>query len=203
MFPCAEALHVVGDHGAFVAAPSLAPFAGDLGVAAVGVVGQLKKEALTGATAVERRAGAAGVAGILNGLGGGSIGTYGIVSAITESLAAKKDPVARAGGCALYTFMCRTAGRSFEPFAVGLASTVFCMLGDQSSDVRAAADAAQTAVVKALPLTAMKLLAPALVVAMHHKAWQSKVGALGICGDLAQRWGVVRVELGSVDPWLL
>ena len=33
----------------------------------------------------------------------------------------------------------------------------------------------------------MKLLAPALVAALEHKAWQSKVGALGVCGDLATR----------------
>ena len=83
--------------------------------------------------------------------------------------------------------MCATAGRQFEPFAINLASTVFCMQGDQSSEVRAAADAARSAVVKALPLTAMKLLAPALVDAMSHKAWQAKCGALGVCGDLAQR----------------
>lgn len=181
------ALAVVGDHGAFVAAPTLAPFAADAGLDAGALVGQLKKEALTGSTAAARRAGAAAAAGIINGLGGAAIGAHHVVPAITEALASKKDPTARAGGCALYTFMCRTAGRSFEPFAVGLATTIFCMQGDPSGEVRAAADAAQCAVVKALPLTAMKLLAPALVSAMHHKAWQSKCGALGICGDLAQR----------------
>jgi len=63
-----------------------------------------------------------------------SIGKFGIVASINESLAAKKDPVARAGGLTLYEFMCRTAGRSFEPFAIGLAATVFCMMGDQAGD---------------------------------------------------------------------
>ena len=58
-----RALKVVGDHGAFVAAPTLAPFAKDLGVAAGALVGQLKTDALGGATATERRAGAAAVAG--------------------------------------------------------------------------------------------------------------------------------------------
>ena len=41
--------------------------------------------------------------------------------------------------------------------------------------------------VKALPLTAMKLLAPALTRAMAHKSWQAKHGALRVCGDLAHR----------------
>jgi hypothetical protein len=48
-------------------------------------------------------------------------------------------------------------------------------------------EAAQTALIKSLPLTAMKLLSPALVTAMTHKSWQAKVCALGICGDLAAR----------------
>jgi elongation factor 3 len=176
-----KALHVVGDHGAFIAAPALAPLAGDLGAAAAGLVEQLRTEALSGVTAEVRRAGAAAVAGIINGLGGGFMGTFGIVPAITAALNSKKDATARAGGCALYTFMCRTAGRSFEPFAVGLAPTIFCMQGDQSSDVRIAANAAQSAVVKALPLTAMKLLAPALVAAMHHKVGRS-LDSHGACG---------------------
>jgi elongation factor 3 len=33
----------------------------------------------------------------------------------------------------------------------------------------------------------MKLLSPSLVAAMEHKSWQAKCGALGTCGDLAQR----------------
>jgi elongation factor 3 len=64
---------------------------------------------------------------------------------------------------------------------------MFIAQGDQSPEVREAADAAQAAVVKALPLTAMKLLAPALVEAMTHKTWQAKCGALTVCGDLASR----------------
>ena len=63
-----------------------------------------------------------------------------------------------------------------------------CALGDQSADARHAPDVAiASTVVTPLPLTAMKLLAPALVAAIEHKAWQSKVGALGVCGDLAHR----------------
>ena len=182
-----RALRVVGNDGAFVAAAALAPFANDMGFAAGGIVSKLKTEALSAATVGERRAAAAAVAGIVNGMGGASLGTFSIVPAITEALAAKKDPVARAGGCAMYTFMCRVAGRSFEPFAVGLAATVFCMLGDRAPEVRHAAEAGQAALVKALPLTAMKLLSPALVAAMNHKDWQAKCSALGICGDLAQR----------------
>ena len=180
-------LRVLDDHGAFLASRSLASLAGDLGLAASALVSQLKSEALTGTTPEARRAAAAGAAGIVKGLGGDCISKYGVVGDIASALASKKDPAARAGGLALYTHMCATAGRQFEPFAINLASTVFCMQGDQSSEVRAAADAARSAVVKALPLTAMKLLAPALVDAMSHKAWQAKCGALGVCGDLAQR----------------
>ena len=102
-------------------------------------------------------------------MGGSSISKFGVVPRIEAALAAKKDVVAKAGGCALYTHMCRTAGRAFEPFAVNLASQVFALQGDQSSEVRSAADAGQTALVKSLPLTAMKLLSPSLVAAMEHK----------------------------------
>ena len=61
---------MVGDHGACVAAPSLAKLAVDLGAAEAATVDKLKAQALKGATAIERRAGAAGVAGIVNGMGG-------------------------------------------------------------------------------------------------------------------------------------
>ena len=144
----------------FLASRSLASLAGDLGLAASALVSQLKSEALTGTTPEARRAAAAGAAGIVKGLGGDCISKYGVVGDIASALASKKDPAARAGGLALYTHMCATAGRQFEPFAINLASTVFCMQGDQSSEVRAAADAARSAVVKALPLTAMKLQRP-------------------------------------------
>ena len=182
-----KSLKSLGDHGCFVAAPAVAPLAADLGAAATARIEKLMADATTSAAENERRAGAAGVAGLCNGMGGSSIKKFGVVPRIEAALAAKKDVVAKAGGCALYTHMCRTAGRAFEPFAVHLASQVFALQGDQSSEVRAAADAGQTALVKSLPLTAMKLLSPSLVAAMEHKSWQAKCGALGTCGDLAQR----------------
>ena len=182
-----KSLKSLGDHGCFVAAPAVAPLAADLGAAATARIEKLMADATTSAAENERRAGAAGVAGLCNGMGGSSINKFGVVPRIEAALAAKKDVVAKAGGCALYTHMCRTAGRAFEPFAVHLASQVFALQGDQSSEVRAAADAGQTALVKSLPLTAMKLLSPSLVAAMEHKSWQAKCGALGTCGDLAQR----------------
>ena len=182
-----KSLKSLGDHGCFVAAPAVAPLAADLGAAATARIEKLMTDATISAAENERRAGAAGVAGLCNGMGGSSISKFGVVPRIEAALAAKKDVVAKAGGCALYTHMCRTAGRAFEPFAVNLASQVFALQGDQSSEVRASADAGQTALVKSLPLTAMKLLSPSLVAAMEHKSWKAKCGALGTCGDLAQR----------------
>ena len=182
-----KSLGKLGDRGCFVAAPALAPLAADLGFASNALVKQLMTDATTSASESERRAGAAGVAGLFSGFGGSSIAKFGAVTSVEEALDAKKDAVARAGGCALYAHMCATAGRAFEPFAVKLAPKVFALQGDASAEVRAAADAGQTALVKSLPLTAMKLLSPALVHAMGHKSWQAKCGALGTCGDLAQR----------------
>jgi len=184
------AFRTLHDGGCYIAAKEIAPFARTLPpVVANAMAAAAKTTALTAADARDRRAAAAGLAGIVAGLASSerAVADMKLVDAVVDALAAKKDPIARAGACALYAHLCRTAGRAFEPFAIDLASKMFIAQGDQSPEVREAADAAQAAVVKALPLTAMKLLAPALVEAMTHKTWQAKCGALTVCGDLASR----------------
>ena len=122
----------------------------------------------------------------MKGLGGDSANKTGVTAAAAAAMTNKKDADARAGALALYAHCCLTAGRQFEPSAVTLAPVVFTMRGDANADVRHGAEIAIAAVVKALPVTAMKLLAPALVAALEHKAWQSKVGAL-VCAATSRR----------------
>ena len=184
-----NALGSLGDDGSFVASRSAALLADAVSEEqALVMVESFKAKALAaGGDAAARRAAAASVAGLLKGLGGDSANKTGVTAAATAAMTNKKDADARAGALALYAHCCLTAGRQFEPSAVTLAPVVFTMRGDANADVRHGAETAIAAVVKALPVTAMKLLAPALVAALEHKAWQSKVGALGVCGDLATR----------------
>ena len=184
-----SALGSLGEDGCFVASRSAALLVDAMSEAELlSMVESCKARALAAAGDVSaRRAAAASVAGLLKGLGGDSANATGVTAAATAALTNKKDADARAGALALYAHCCLTAGRQFEPSAVTLAPVVFTMRGDANADVRHGAEIAIAAVVKALPVTAMKLLAPALVAALEHKAWQSKVGALGVCGDLATR----------------
>ena len=183
-----NALGSLGDDGSFVASRSAALLADAVSEEqALVMVESFKAKALAaGGDAAARRAAAASVAGLLKGLGGDSANKTGVTAAATAAMTNKRTPT-RAGALALYAHCCLTAGRQFEPSAVTLAPVVFTMRGDANADVRHGAEIAIAAVVKALPVTAMKLLAPALVAALEHKAWQSKVGALGVCGDLATR----------------
>ena len=184
-----SALGSLGEDGCFVASRSAALLVDAMSEAELlSMVESCKTRALAATGDVSaRRAAAASVAGLLKGLGGDSANATGVTAAATAALTNKKDADARAGALALYAHCCLTAGRQFEPSAVTLAPVVFTMRGDANADVRHGAEIAIAAVVKALPVTAMKLLAPALVAALEHKAWQSKVGALGVCGDLATR----------------
>ena len=182
-----SSLKNLNDDGCFVASRSAALLSDALGNDLIVNIEQLKNNSLTTDDVSTRRACASGCAGLLKGAGGDSVNTLGITAAVTSALAAKKDAAQRAGGLALYAHLCCTAGRAFEPSAVNLAPTVFIMRGDSDSNVRHAAEVAMASVVKSLPVTAMKLLAPALKHAMEHKAWQSKIGALGVCGNLATR----------------
>ena len=184
-----NALGSLGDDGCFVASRAAALLVDAVPEAQIlSMVNEFKTKALAAeGDANARRAAAASVAGLLKGLGGDSANSTGVTSATTAAMSNKKDADARAGALALYAHCCLTAGRQFEPSAVTLAPAVFTMRGDANADVRHGAETAIAAVVKALPVTAMKLLAPALTAAMEHKAWQSKVGALGVCGDLATR----------------
>ena len=182
-----EALRSVRDAGAFIGARAIGNLAADVREAAIAMLGELKSKALTGADIAERRQGAAAMAGICKGVGVAALADLHVVDEIKKAIEDKKDPVARAGALLTYAHMCRTAGRGFEPYAIGEAPIVFTLLGDRNADVREAANLAQAAVVKALPLTAMKLLSPALNAGMQHKDWQSKLGSLHIMGDLANR----------------
>ena len=184
-----SALGSLGDDGCFVASRSAALLVDALPEAELlaTVESCVARALAAGGDVSARRAAAASVAGLLKGLGGDSANATGATAAATAALTNKKDAEARAGALALYAHCCLTAGRQFEPSAVTLAPVVFTMRGDANADVRNGAETAIAAVVKALPVTAMKLLAPALVAALEHKAWQNKVGALGVCGDLATR----------------
>jgi len=184
-----NALGSLGDDGCFVASRAAALLVDAVPEERIlSMVNEFNTKALAAeGDANARRAAAASVAGLLKGLGGDSVNSTGVTSATTAALSNKKDADARAGALALYAHCCLTAGRQFEPSAVTLAPVVFTMRGDLNADVRHGAETAIAAVVKALPVTAMKLLAPALTAALEHKAWQSKVSALGVCGDLATR----------------
>ena len=184
-----NALGSLGDDGCFVASRAAALLVDAVPEPQIlSMVNEFNTKALAAeGDANARRAAAASVAGLLKGLGGDSVNSTGVTSATTAALSNKKDADARAGALALYAHCCLTAGRQFEPSAVTLAPLVFTMRGDLNADVRHGAETAIAAVVKALPVTAMKLLAPALTAALEHKAWQSKVSALGVCGDLATR----------------
>ena len=181
------ALKNVRDAGAFIGARALGNLAMDSKDAAIAMVGDLQTKALTFDDPRERRAAAAGIAGICKGVGITALAHLRIVDGIKRAIADKKDHDARAGALAMYAHMCRTAGRGFEPYAVGLAPEVFALMGDRDADVRESAHLAQASVVKALPLTAMKLLSPAILAGMQHKDWQCKLGSLHIIGDLANR----------------
>lgn len=180
-----EALKSVKDAGAFIGARAIGNLAADVREAACGMIDGLKTRAFTGANSSERRAGAAGMAGICKGVGVAAFS--GVVQDVKRAIEDKSDPIARAGALATYAHMCRTAGRGFEPYAILEAPVVFTLLGDRNQEVRESAHLAQASVVKALPLTAMKLLCPSLLAGMKHKDWQSKLGALHIMGDLASR----------------
>ena len=180
-----EALRCVRDAGAFVGARAVGNLAADVRDAAIAMLPGLKKSAFTGTDVSERRQGAAAMAGICKGVGVAALAD--VVEDVKKAIEDKKDPIARAGALLTYAHMCRTAGRGFEPYAIGEAPIVFTLLGDRNGDVREGANLAQAAVVKALPLTAMKLLSPALIAGMTHKDWQSKLGSLHIMGDLANR----------------
>ena len=182
-----NALKCLGDDGCFVASRAASTLADALGDDLTLKIEELKKTALSTTDVTTRRQAAAGCAGLLKGAGGDAVNSLGVVSAVAAALANKKSATERAGALALYAHLCATAGRAFEPSAVSLAPTVFISRGDVDQTVRHGAELAMAAVVKSLPVTAMKLLSPALVFAMEHKAWQSKIGALGVCGDLATR----------------
>ena len=187
------ALGSLGDEGCFVAARHLAPLVRGAEAETRLVLAKLRRDAVDGDLRPDlRRAAAAGAAGLMKGLkdADACVAAASEIAAIVRAKPNGKDArdgQTRAGALTLYAHLCVTAGRQFEPHAVYAAGDVMCALGDQSADARHAADVATRAVVKALPLTAMKLLAPALTRAMAHKSWQAKHGALRVCGDLAHR----------------
>ena len=181
------ALRNVRDAGAFIGARAIGNLATDVREEAIGMLAELKSKAFSSEDVDERRQGAAAMAGVAKGVGMQPLIEMNIIADIKKAIANKSDPIARAGALLTYAHMCRTAGRGFEPYAIGEAPTVFTLQGDRNNDVREAAHLAQAAVVKALPLTAMKLLSPSLVAGMQHKDWQSKLASLHIMGDLADR----------------
>jgi len=183
----ANALRDVRDQGAFVGARALGNLAHDCANEAVELVRELQSKALRGEDGGERRAAAAAIAGICKGVGVAALAELHVVEGIKSAMVDKSDPDARAGALSVYAHMCRNAGRGFEPYAVGLATEVFTLMSDRNSDVRECAHLAQASVVKALPITAMKLLTPAILAGMQHRDWQCKLASLHIIGDLANR----------------
>ena len=182
-----SALSGVKDNGAFIGARSIGNLAADVRERAIEMLIGFKALALESDDVIERRRGAAAMAGVTKGVGLAPLIASDVIGAVKRAIEDKKNPIARAGALLTYAHMCRTAGRGFEPYAIGEAPMVFTLQGDRNNEVREAAHLAQAAVVKALPLTAMKLLSPSLVAGMQHKDWQSKLGSLHIMGDLANR----------------
>ena len=108
--------------------------------AAIAMLPGLKKSAFTGTDVSERRSCAAAMAGICKGVG---VAALHVVEDVKKAIEDKKDPIARAGALLTYAHMCRTAGRGFEPYAIGEAPIVFTLLGDRNGDVREGANLAQ------------------------------------------------------------
>lgn len=138
---------------------------------------------LTGAG--DRAAAAAELAALIKKNGAGSLVTSGALEKLRAATDDAKNANAREGALLAIVAVADAVGRPAEPYLLPLLPLALALLADKAAPVRAAASAAQTALLSLLNPNGIAAVLPTLFEAMLAHKWQTNEGACKMLSALA------------------
>lgn len=148
----------------------------------------LKQVTSDSASVEERKTAASDLAGCIktSGISAGLI-DGGVLEALQAATQNKKSTNAREGAMFAYKELADKLGHPAEPYLVPELTAILAGYGDKQQQVRDAADAAASALMKLPGRFSVKLLVPVLLGNLsNEKKWQTKIAALKFLGELTK-----------------
>ncbi|ODV83450.1 hypothetical protein CANARDRAFT_29904 [[Candida] arabinofermentans NRRL YB-2248] len=145
----------------------------------------LFEKLFTGNSLAKRRGAAYGIAGLVKGAGLKSLAENDIMRNLTEASDDKRDPKRREGVSFSFETLSQSLGPLFEPYVIEILPIVLKFLGDQTPEVREAADYAARMIMKNTTSYGIKKLIPLAVGNLDDIAWRTKKGSVELLGSMA------------------
>ncbi|CAJ0934035.1 unnamed protein product, partial [Mesorhabditis belari] len=163
----------------------LAPLVPAIAETAKDLVGQMQSVLFEGNTYGERRGAAFGIAGLVKGMGMIGLKDLDLIPTVMKYLNDKKEDKHREGGLLALEILCSTIGRLFEPYMIKALPLLLINFGDANSNVRQSAEDTARSMMSALTKYGIKLVLPALLIALDDDAWRTKCAAAELLGSMS------------------
>lgn len=135
---------------------------------------------------VKVRTGAAyGIVGLVKGVGIKALQDFDIMRSLDDAVEDKRSAIKRESVAVAYGAFSSLLGKFFEPYVIQILPTVLKLLGDQSPEVRAAADKSAKTIMRHTTSFGIKKLIPLAISNLDDIAWRSKKGAVELLGTMA------------------
>lgn len=132
-----------------------------------------------------RRGAAYGISGLVKGVGIKALSDFDIIRTLSDAADDKKNAQRRESVSFAFECLSTSLGRYFEPYVIEVLPIILKSLGDSSTEVREATDAAAKQIMKNTTSFGVKRLIPVAIANLDEIAWRSKRGSVELLGSMA------------------